>query len=129
MVAVEDSGIEIETRPGEAILGALHKAGVPIVAGTDQAVPGHSLHREIELHVKAGMTPMEALQSATIVSARAVGLDKELGTVEVGKRADLLILDADPLASVANTRKIHRVVARGVAYDPAPLWRVAGFKP
>src|SRR5256884_481221 len=72
-----------------AITGALHKAGVPIVAGTDQCVPGHSLHREIELYVQAGFTPMEAIQAATIVPARVMGLDKEVGTVEPGKRADL----------------------------------------
>ena len=58
-----------------AIVGMLHRAGIPIVAGTDQTVPGHSLHREIELYVQAGFTPMEAIQAATIVPARAMGLD------------------------------------------------------
>ncbi len=62
-----------------AIVGALHRAGIPIVAGTDQAVPGHSLHRELELYVQAGFTPMEAIQAATTVPARVMGLDKELG--------------------------------------------------
>ena len=66
-----------------AIVGILHKAGIPIVAGTDQTVPGHSLHREIELYVEAGLTPMQALQAATIVSARAMKLDAELGTMPV----------------------------------------------
>jgi imidazolonepropionase-like amidohydrolase len=111
------------------LIGVLHRAGVPIVAGTDQTVPGHSLHREIELYVRAGMTPLEAIQSATIVPARAMGLEKESGTIEAGKVADMLLLDADPLADVANTRRIHRVVARGRVYDPAPLWRAAGFRP
>ena len=55
-----------------SILGALHRAGIPIVAGTDQAIPGHSLHREIELYVKAGFTPMEAIQAATLVPARVI---------------------------------------------------------
>ena len=77
-----------------AIIGALHRAGVPIVAGTDQTVPGYSLYREIELYVQAGFTPMEAIQAATIVPARVMGVDKELGTVEAGKRADVIILDA-----------------------------------
>ena len=60
-----------------AIVGALHRAGIPIVAGTDQTVPGYSLHREIELYVQAGFTPMEAIQAATIVPARVMGLDRE----------------------------------------------------
>ena len=64
-----------------AIVGALHRAGIPIVAGTDQAIPGYSLHREIELYVEAGFTPMEAIQAATLVPARAMGVEKELGTV------------------------------------------------
>ncbi len=110
-------------------VGVLYKAGVPIVAGTDQTVPGHSLHREIELYVKGGLTPMQALQTATLVPARVMGLEKETGTIEAGKIADLVLLDADPLADISNTRKISRVVARGRVYDPAPLWRVAGFKP
>ena len=74
---------------------------MPIVAGTDQAVPGHSLHREIELYVRAGFTPLEAIQAATIVPARAMGLDKETGTVEVGKRADLILVAGNPLEDIS----------------------------
>jgi imidazolonepropionase-like amidohydrolase len=114
---------------GLELVAALHRAGVPVVAGTDQAIPGYSLHREIELYQKAGLTPMEALESATIVPARAVGLDRELGTIEAGKLADMLLVDADPLADVANLRKIDRVIARGRVFEPAPLWRAAGFTP
>ena len=72
---------------GMDIVGALHRAGIPVVAGTDQTVPGHSLHREIELYVQAGFTPMEAIQAATIVSARAMGIDKESGTSKRGSAA------------------------------------------
>jgi len=111
------------------LLGVLHKAGVPIVAGTDQAVPGHSLHRELELYVQAGFTPLEALQAATIVPARAMKLDKELGTIEVGKRADFLLVDGDPLADIHALRRIRVVVAAGRAYDPIKLWHSVGFKP
>jgi imidazolonepropionase-like amidohydrolase len=112
-----------------AIVGALHHAGIPIVAGTDQTVPGYSLYREIELYVQAGFTPMEAIQSATIVPARVMGLDKLLGTVEVGKRADLIIVDANPLESIHNIRKVEFVITNGVMYNCAELWRSVGFKP
>jgi len=112
-----------------AIVGALHRAGVPIVAGTDQAVPGHSLHREIELYVRAGFTPMEAIQAATIVPARVMGLEKESGTVEKGKRADLVLLTADPLVDIHNTRKVEYVISNGTMYHTAELWQSVGFKP
>ena len=112
-----------------AIVGALHRAGVPIVAGTDQAVPGHSLHREIEIYVEAGFTPMEAIQAATIVPARDMGLEKESGTVEKGKRADLILLTADPLADIHNTRKVEYVISNGAMYHTAELWQSVGFKP
>lgn len=88
-----------------ALVGELHRRGVPIVAGTDIAVPGHSLHRELELYVKAGFTPMEAIQAATVVPARMMHLDKESGTIEPGKRADLVVLDrnlfTEPAAEIA----------------------------
>ena len=111
------------------IIGALHRAGVPIVAGTDQTVPGYSLYREIELYVQAGFTPMEAIQAATIVPARVLGFDKELGTVEAGKRADVIILDGNPLESIHNIRKVEFVITNGVMYNCAELWRSVGFKP
>jgi imidazolonepropionase-like amidohydrolase len=111
------------------IIGALHRAGVPIVAGTDQAVPGHSLHREIELYVEAGFTPMEAIQAATVVPARVMGLDKQVGTVEAGKKADVIILGANPLEKISNIRTVEKVVTGGTLYDTAPLWESVGFKP
>jgi len=111
------------------LLGALHKAGIPIVAGTDQAVPGYSLHREIELYVQAGFTPMEAIQAATLVPARAMGLEKELGTVQKGKRGDLILLTADPLADIHNTRAVEYVITNGAMYHTAELWQSVGFKP
>ena len=110
-------------------LRALHAAGIPIVAGTDQGIPGYSLHRELEVYVEAGFTPLEALQAATILAARAVGVEKESGSLEVGKRGDVLLLDADPLADIHNTRTVWRTVAQGAVYDPAPLWQSVGFLP
>jgi imidazolonepropionase-like amidohydrolase len=112
-----------------AIVGALHKAGIPVVAGTDQVVPGHSLHREIELYVQAGFTPLEAIQAATLVPAQVMHEDKELGTVEAGKLADLIVVDGDPLADIKALRRVVGVIARGRRFDCAPLWQSVGFKP
>jgi imidazolonepropionase-like amidohydrolase len=112
-----------------AIIRALHQAGVPIVPGTDEGVPGFSLYRELELYVKAGMTPMDAIRSATAVSARAMRLDQEVGTLEAGKLADLLVLDANPLDDIANIRRVQLVMKGGSLYDSAALWRAAGFRP
>jgi imidazolonepropionase-like amidohydrolase len=112
-----------------SVVGALYRAGVRIVAGTDQAVPGHSLHREIELYVEAGLTPMEAIQAATIVPARVMGLDRELGTIEAGKRADMILLDGNPLDNIHSIRKVEYVVANGKMYQCAQLWTSVGFKP
>ncbi len=107
---------------------ALFDAGVPIVAGTDGALPGYSVLRSIEMYVDAGLTPMQAIQSATSVPAAVMGLSKDSGTIEAGKRADLIVLDADPLTDIRNIRKLRWVVANGRAMDPAGLWRAAGFK-
>src|SRR5439155_10603679 len=83
------SAEQMKTRLAQtlAAIGALHKGGVTIVPGSDTGLVGHGLHRELELYVQAGMTPMEAIQSATIVSARSMKLERESGTVEPGKRA------------------------------------------
>ena len=98
-------------------VAALHRAGVPIVVGTDQTVSGHSVHREMELYVEAGFTPMEALQAATMVPARVMGVEKETGTLEPGKRADLVILGANPLENISNIRRTETVIQGGAIYD------------
>ena len=110
-------------------VAALHREGIPIVVGTDQTVPGHSVHREMELYVEAGFTPMEALQSATLIPARVMRMDKEVGTIEPGKRADLVVLGANPLDSISNIRKTERVMQAGVFYDCAALWKSVDFLP
>jgi imidazolonepropionase-like amidohydrolase len=112
-----------------AIVGALHRAGIPVVAGTDQTVPGFSLHREIELYVQAGFTPMEAIQAATVVPARAMGLEKESGTLEKGKRGDLILINGNPLDDIRNTRNVEYVITNGIMYHSAELWQSVGFKP
>jgi imidazolonepropionase-like amidohydrolase len=112
-----------------ATVRLLHQAGVPIVAGTDQAVPGFSLDREIELYVQAGFTPMEAIQAATLVPARAMAMEKDSGTIEVGKRADVIVVDGNPLENISDIRKVSIVFAAGKMYQPAALWTSVGFKP
>src|ERR1700674_1162453 len=126
------AGAEIgEARVGVSLktVAAMHGAGIPIVVGTDQTVPGHSVHREMELYVEAGFTPMEALQSATLISARAMRMEKEVGTIEPGKRADLVVLGANPLDNISNIRKTERVIEAGVFYDCASLWKSVDFQP
>jgi imidazolonepropionase-like amidohydrolase len=114
---------------GLRIVKALHDAGVPVVAGTDEGVPGHSVHREIELYVEAGFTPLEAIQAATIVPARAMKLDRELGTIEAGKRADLVVLNANPLETIKNIRSVRWTISAGRVYDSAALWKSVRFQP
>jgi imidazolonepropionase-like amidohydrolase len=99
------------------MIGEMNRAGVPILAGTDTAAgvrvyPGFSLHQELSLLVKAGLSPMQALQSATRNAAKFLDM-ADSGTIEKGKRADLVLLDADPLTSIVNTRKIRAVVLNG----------------
>jgi imidazolonepropionase-like amidohydrolase len=105
------------------IVGAMHRAGVGLLAGTDVSNPwvywGSSLHDELALFVDAGLTPFEALQTATIEPARFLHATDTLGTVEPGKVADLVLLDADPLADIHNTQRIHAIVVRGKLIDSA----------
>jgi imidazolonepropionase-like amidohydrolase len=104
-------------------------AGLLVVAGTDKGVPGFSLQREIELYVEGGMTPLEAIQAATILPARAMRLDKDTGTIETGKRADLVVLTGNPLTNIANIRTARWVVANGRMYECGVLWKAAGYGP
>jgi imidazolonepropionase-like amidohydrolase len=112
-----------------AILRALHAAGIPIVAGTDKAVPAHSLHRELELYVDAGLTPMDVIRLATLGSARVMGMDGEVGSIEAGKRADMILVDGNPLEDFKTLRRVTRVISNGRVFDPSDLWKSVGFKP
>lgn len=125
---VDAAGARSRVQRQLATFKAVHDAGVPLVAGTDGAVPGHSVLRAVELSVQAGLTPLEAIRTATIIPAKAMGLEKEVGTIEAGKRADLVVFDANPTADIANIRRIHWVVAAGRVYEPAPLWKAAGWR-
>ena len=97
------------------------RAGGKIFAGTDAAgsasVPGESLHQELQLLVEAGLTPMQALESATRIPAELIHKDYKLGTLTAGKLADLVVLDADPLADIRNTQKIRHVIKNGEVLD------------
>jgi imidazolonepropionase-like amidohydrolase len=110
------------------LLARMADAGVNVVAGTDAGFtytfPGVDLHEELKLLVRAGFSPMRALQAATRDAARCVGLGDVSGTVTPGKHADLVVLDADPLADIGNTTKIHAVVARGRYLDGAERTRI-----
>jgi imidazolonepropionase-like amidohydrolase len=110
------------------MVGEMKSAGVPILAGTDTAAgvrvyPGFSLHEELGLLVQAGLTPMEALQAATLNAGKYLGL-ADTGTIEKGKRADLVLLDANPLQDIGNTRKIRSVVLAGRYFSRADLDRL-----
>ena len=91
------------------------------MAGTDVSVPAFSLHRELELYVKAGLTPLEALQTATLTPARVMKLENEVGTIEPGKRADIIILDGNPLENISNVRKLKFVIAQGRLSEAMPI--------
>jgi imidazolonepropionase-like amidohydrolase len=111
-----------------ALLRALHRAGVPLLLGTDTpqpfVFPGASLHDELANYVAAGLTPGEALALATREPARFLGQQQAWGTIERGKRANLLLLDADPLADIAATRRIAGVVSGGRWLPAAELERM-----
>ena len=103
------------------IVGAMYRAGVGILAGTDlpvgHAIPGYGLHEELSLMVESGLSPLAALQTATLNPAKFFGLTDSLGTVEQGKVADLVVLGADPLADIGNTNRIDAVIMRGSLMD------------
>ena len=108
-----------------ANLKRIFDAKVPVVMGTDTGffgiIMGVSSQIELALMVDTGLTPEAALATATINAARMIGRDKELGSIEPGKSADLLIVDADPLADINNVRRIYRVIKGGVVHEPAQL--------
>lgn len=107
------------------LVDLMHQAGVPIAAGTDTpigfAAPGYSLHSELEMLVRAGLPTIEALRSATVRPAEFFGLEGEMGTIEPGMLADLVLLSANPLDDITNTRSVEAVVTKGDLLDRAEL--------
>src|SRR6516164_541917 len=133
-VEAEFQGDTLETRKKFLdreleVVQLLHKAGVPFLAGTDTPpgvyiFPGFSLHEELQRFVAAGFTPLEALQTATINPTRFFGMEDQLGTVAMGKMADLVLLDANPLAEIGNTQKIAAVIVNGRYFSRDDLQRM-----
>jgi imidazolonepropionase-like amidohydrolase len=109
------------------VIKALYDAGVPIVAGSDTGLIGYGVDRELELYVQAGLPPIAAIQTATLGAARAMKLDRESGSVEVGKRADLVLVAGDPLTNISDLRRVVKVVRNGDLYDSQALGRSVGF--
>jgi hypothetical protein len=107
------------------LVGAMFRAGVPLLAGTDTGnpycFPGFSLHDELALLVESGLTPLAALQSATVNAAAFMNTSDRYGTIAPGKVADLVLLDADPLKDIHNTTKISEVFLSGKEFDRAAL--------
>jgi tetratricopeptide (TPR) repeat protein len=121
MSLVLGRGLEVQ----KALVRALHAAGVPLLAGTDAPLtfvfPGWSLHRELALLVECGLSPYEALAAATVVPARALGIAADVGSVAVGRQADLLLVRGDPTADVGHAAKVAWVCVRGRWFDRAAL--------
>ena len=108
-------------------VGRLHKAGVTVLPGTD-AIPGFTLHRELELYVQAGMTPGEALRSATWTSASVGRVAQDRGKIAEGMAADLVIVEGDPTVDINAVRKAVLVVARGRVVLPAATFGGMGVR-
>lgn len=107
------------------MVGRINDTDIPLMAGTDTPIglltPGRSLHHELKVMVDAGLTPMEALETATLNPARYFEMEDELGTIDEGEWADLLILNANPLEDIENTLEIDTVIKQGKVYDQEAL--------
>jgi len=114
------------------LTGLLHRSGIKLLAGTDapepQVCPGFSLHQELELLVESGLSPAAALKCATLNNTQAVKQDKNLGSIEAGKLADLVLLKNDPLQDIRNTRSIAKVIRSGRVLDPAEILKTVPEK-
>jgi imidazolonepropionase-like amidohydrolase len=125
--AIAEAG-EIEASPIELRnLRTVWDAGIPVAMGTDAGnigtLHGPSVFRELGLMVQAGLTPLQALRAATVNGAKAMGMERDIGTLAPGKLADVVILNADPLADVQNLSRVHRVVKDGQLFAPDELMR------
>jgi imidazolonepropionase-like amidohydrolase len=117
--------VDEAVRGTERNIRRMREAGIPMAMGTDAGnpgtAPGPSVYREMEGMQRAGMTAAEVFASATIVAARAMGRDAELGSVSPGKLADLVVFDADPTVDIANARRVRMVMKGGALYGRSEL--------
>jgi len=124
----QTSAVQREMQRALELVKWMHRAGVEFMAGTDVGneyiYPGFSLHDDLAMFVKAGFTPLEALQTATRNPAKFLGMLDSLGTIEEGKFADLVLLEANPLEDIRNTRRINAVVVNGSYLPKATLQKM-----
>jgi imidazolonepropionase-like amidohydrolase len=124
-----ESGFLVHFVAAQRFVAKLDAAGGRIVAGTDAptpgVVPGFSLHRELELLVRAGVTPMRAIQAATKTASEFLGKSDELGTIEAGKLADIIVVDGQPHRRIGDVRQIHTVLKNGVAVTTSEVLKLA----
>lgn len=109
-----------------AMIKLLHQNGITIVPGTDD-FPGFALHRELELYAQAGLSNAEVLRAATLTSAKVAGKDNEVGTVEIGKKANLILVDGDPLKNISDVRRVELTIKDGNLFEPKALYSSYGF--
>ena len=110
------------------LLKALHDAGVTIIPGTD-ALAGYMLHHELELYVRAGIAPAQALRMATVTSAQVMGVDRDVGIIAPGKYADMILIDGDPTRNISDVRNILTVIKGGKVFDPNAIEGALGIAP
>jgi len=129
MTAEQKAHVKEQYKQSRPLVAEFQRQGIGILAGTDSpvipnVVSGFSLHDELALMVEGGLSPLEALQTATLNPARFLGKLDDLGMIEKGKLADLVILDANPLEDIHNTTKINAVIAQGKLFDRTDLDRL-----
>ena len=107
------------------LLYRMHQAGIPIIAGTDGS--GIEIVRELEIYNQAGFTPAQALEAATLLPAKLVGMDTHTGSIKVGKSADLALVEGDPSTRLSDLRQTRMVMLRGRLLDADALRTAAGF--
>lgn len=110
-------------------IGQLYRAGIPLVAGTDEYLGGMALHSELALYVQAGLTPSQALQVATLNGAKYTGTLQDRGSITPGKLADLVLVDGEPTKNIADLRRVALVITQGRLISPSGVFAAMGIKP